>query len=367
MSEHDRALAAGVALLERAIDYTLGSLRVVTPAALCRATPCTGWNLQRLLAHMDDSLRTLHEAAAGHIPPTPTHPLRARTGDPSADPWQATPGEAGGPPAGARRITPDPPGSPPMAPWQAAAGPWQGIAGGRHGTTGGRHGTTGGRHGTTGGRHGTTGGRHGTTGGRQGFTGGEPGAAGPRQGFTGGEPGAAGPRQGFTGGEPGAAGPRQGSVGRLGGAAASGVGAGPGRAAGRPPRPPAWAQPSTARGCNPALLVRDGATEVLGRWTAMITDNLVFIDDRHLTGPMVAAVGAIEIAVHGWDVARACGEHRPIPPLLAEELLDLAHLFVTPHDRPTRFAPPVPVAPHAPAQDHLLAYLGRHPDWYLDN
>ncbi|MFB4279055.1 maleylpyruvate isomerase N-terminal domain-containing protein [Nonomuraea sp. MTCD27] len=318
MSEHDRALAAGVALLERAIDYTLGSLRVVTPAALCRATPCTGWNLQRLLAHMDDSLRTLHEAAAGHIPPTPTHPLRTRTGDPSADPWQATPGEAGGPPAGARRITPDPPGSPPMAPWQAAAGPWQGIAGGRHGTTGGRHGTTGGR-------------------------------------------------QGFTGGEPGAAGPRQGSVGRLGGAAASGVGAGPGRAAGRPPRPPAWAQPSTARGCNPALLVRDGATEVLGRWTAMITDNLVFIDDRHLTSPMVAAVGAIEIAVHGWDVARACGEHRPIPPLLAEELLDLAHLFVTPHDRPTRFAPPVPVAPHAPAQDHLLAYLGRHPDWYLDN
>ena len=99
----------------------------------------------------------------------------------------------------------------------------------------------------------------------------------------------------------------------------------------------------------------------------MITDNLVFIDDRHLTSPMVAAVGAIEIAVHGWDVARACGEHRPIPPLLAEELLDLAHLFVTPHDRPTRFAPPVPVAPFAPAQDHLLAYLGRHPNWYLDN
>jgi hypothetical protein len=110
-------------------------------------------------------------------------------------------------------------------------------------------------------------------------------------------------------------------------------------------------------------VLRDSATEVLGRWIAATTADLVTIHDRHLTSPMVAAAGAIEVTAHAWDVARACGEHHPIPPLLAEELLDLAHLFVTRADRPARFARPVILPMSAPAQDHLLAHLGRHPAW----
>ncbi|MFB9468432.1 hypothetical protein ACFFR3_02875 [Nonomuraea salmonea] len=102
---------------------------------------------------------------------------------------------------------------------------------------------------------------------------------------------------------------------------------------------------------------------MLGRWVALSGDALITVGDRRLTRPMVAAVGAIEIAVHGWDVAMACGERHPLPPLLAEELLDLARLFVTAQERPARFALPLPVPPHAPAQDHLLAYLGRDPTW----
>ncbi|TMR24031.1 TIGR03086 family protein [Nonomuraea turkmeniaca] len=194
-SESRLALTAGVALLERAIDYTLGSLRVVTPATLCRATPCAGWTLEKLLDHVTDSLSTLNEAAAGHIGP-------------------------------------------------------------------------------------------------------------------------------FT------------------------------RRAGR-----------QTEGGNPALLLRDNATEVLGTWAGALTSDLIFLHDRHLTTPMVAVVGAIEITVHGWDVARSCGENRPIPPLMAEELLDLVPLFVSQADRPARFAAQVPVPAYAPAQDHLLAYLGRDPNW----
>ncbi|MFG1702794.1 maleylpyruvate isomerase family mycothiol-dependent enzyme [Nonomuraea sp. M3C6] len=207
MGEQGQALAAGVALLERAIDYTLGSLRIVTPAALCRPTPCAAWNLQALLEHVNDSFQALNEAASGHIPRQPT-PRTPRLQLPH-------------------------------------------------------------------------------------------------------------------------------------------------------PRMP----DRRTCGQNPALLLRDGATEVLGRWAGTITNDLISIDDRHLTSPMVAAVGAIEIAVHGWDVARSCGEHRPIPPLMAEELLDLAHLFITRDDRPDRFASPVTVPAYALAQDHLLAYLGRDPDW----
>ncbi|AQZ66322.1 unnamed protein product [[Actinomadura] parvosata subsp. kistnae] len=102
---------------------------------------------------------------------------------------------------------------------------------------------------------------------------------------------------------------------------------------------------------------------MLGRWAALITADLVTVHDRHLTSPMVAAAGAVEITVHAWDVARACGDPRPIPPHLAEDLLDLAHLFVTNADRPARFARPVTLPMYAPTQDHLLAHLGRHPNW----
>jgi uncharacterized protein (TIGR03086 family) len=53
----------GVGLLERAVGYTLGCLRLVTPDALCRPTPCAEWDLRMLLAHLDDGLLALTEAA----------------------------------------------------------------------------------------------------------------------------------------------------------------------------------------------------------------------------------------------------------------------------------------------------------------
>lgn len=64
------ALFGGVALLERAVYYTLGQLQAVTPAALPRATPCQGWNLRALLEHMNDSLAAMQEAMAlSHVSP----------------------------------------------------------------------------------------------------------------------------------------------------------------------------------------------------------------------------------------------------------------------------------------------------------
>ena len=57
-------LAQGVALLERAMGYTLGSLQLVTPQSLDNPTPCREWDLRALLLHMNDSLLTLHQAIA---------------------------------------------------------------------------------------------------------------------------------------------------------------------------------------------------------------------------------------------------------------------------------------------------------------
>ena len=69
--------------------------------------------------------------------------------------------------------------------------------------------------------------------------------------------------------------------------------------------------------------------------------------------------GSLEIAVHGWDVAQACGADRPLPAALALDLLDLLPLLVDDADRPARFADPVDVPLHARPSTRLLAALGR--------
>lgn len=190
------ALTGGIILLERAITYTLGSLNLVSPEDLGRATPCAVWNLNALLWHLDDSIRALDEAI--HL----------------------------------GRVEPDPPD---------------------------------------------------------------------------------------------------------GGASRAGQ------------------EPC------PVTVVRDRACRLLGTWVSGDVPHHVSIAGRPLPNTIVASTGAVEIVVHGWDVARACLRDRPIPPSLAEEMLQLSALFVTDDDRPVRFAPRVAVSPLATASDRLVAFLGRHP------
>jgi uncharacterized protein (TIGR03086 family) len=78
-----------------------------------------------------------------------------------------------------------------------------------------------------------------------------------------------------------------------------------------------------------------------------------------LRSDLMAAAGALEITVHGWDVGRACGQDRPVPAGLALELLDVVPLFVQDVDRPSRFAEPVDVPLHARPSTRLLAAVGR--------
>jgi hypothetical protein len=113
---------------------------------------------------------------------------------------------------------------------------------------------------------------------------------------------------------------------------------------------------------DPVLALRDRATSLLHAW-AGARDAIVTVGGCPLTAAMVSAVGAVEVAAHAWDVARTCGHPRPIPQDVAAELLPLARLFVTDADRPARFAMPLNAAPRAPAQDRLLAHLGRDPHW----
>jgi uncharacterized protein (TIGR03086 family) len=106
---------------------------------------------------------------------------------------------------------------------------------------------------------------------------------------------------------------------------------------------------------------RDSAVRLVGAWANACGAATVRIEEARLSAPLVAGAGAIEVTVHGWDVARACGHTRPIPADLADELLDLAVVLIRAGDRPGRFARPVAVPGDAPPADQLLAFLGRTP------
>jgi uncharacterized protein (TIGR03086 family) len=108
-------------------------------------------------------------------------------------------------------------------------------------------------------------------------------------------------------------------------------------------------------------LVRDRAARLLGAWANTDGTALVWVYGRAVSAPLMAGAGAIEVAVHGWDIAAACGQRRPIPDDLADELLDLSAVIIRDRDRPGRFAPPVRVPRDAPPDVRLLAFLGRDP------
>jgi uncharacterized protein (TIGR03086 family) len=74
-----------------------------------------------------------------------------------------------------------------------------------------------------------------------------------------------------------------------------------------------------------------------------------------------AHAGAIELGLHGWDVATACGSGRRMPPELAAALLRTATSLIDDRTRRPAFGPPVPVPAAADPEDRLVAFLGRRP------
>ncbi len=72
-----------------------------------------------------------------------------------------------------------------------------------------------------------------------------------------------------------------------------------------------------------------------------------------------------EIATHGWDLAVAVGRRDELDDELAAAALGPVMQFLPaePRGGPVPFAPPVDVAPNAPAYDRLVAWMGRDPQW----
>jgi uncharacterized protein (TIGR03086 family) len=120
-----------------------------------------------------------------------------------------------------------------------------------------------------------------------------------------------------------------------------------------------------ARDDDPAAVFRARASRLLGAWTAAEGGGrLVAIGDLPLTAAALAGAGALEIAVHGWDVAQATGLPRPVPASLATVLTRTARQLVPrPSARHPLFGPPLTVPAEADPSDRLVAFLGRDPYW----
>jgi uncharacterized protein (TIGR03086 family) len=126
-----------------------------------------------------------------------------------------------------------------------------------------------------------------------------------------------------------------------------------------PAQPPA---PAGGAGSAVALVsaFRRRATALLRASAQADGDVPVTVGGHPLPLDCLRTVGAMEIAVHAWDVSQACGQCLPIPDEPAADLLAQAFLLVPPDDRHPLFAAPAPVPARCPPSDRLVGYLGRH-------
>ena len=116
---------------------------------------------------------------------------------------------------------------------------------------------------------------------------------------------------------------------------------------------------------DPVEVLRDRAAELLcASYGHGGPERFVAVGGLPVPAGLVACIGAVEIAVHGWDVSAArggagCGRALPIPAVLATRMLRLGPLLVA--GREGLFAVPVEVPAQASPGDRLVGYLGRRP------
>jgi uncharacterized protein (TIGR03086 family) len=116
---------------------------------------------------------------------------------------------------------------------------------------------------------------------------------------------------------------------------------------------------------DPVETLRDRAAQLLcAAYGYDDPGGFVAVNGLPVPAGLVACTGAVEIAVHGWDVSAArggagCAGVRSIPAVLATRLLRLCPLLVA--GREGLFAGPIEVPAQASPGDKLVAFLGRDP------
>ena len=132
-------------------------------------------------------------------------------------------------------------------------------------------------------------------------------------------------------------------------------------------------EPAGRAGGDPVEALRDGAAQLLcAGYCYGGPERFVAVGGLPMPAGLVACTGAVEIAVHGWDVSAARAragrdsagcegdvQETPIPAEIAARMLRLSPLLVS--GREGLFAVPVEVPAQASPGDRLVGYLGRYP------
>lgn len=114
-------------------------------------------------------------------------------------------------------------------------------------------------------------------------------------------------------------------------------------------------------GDDPAGSLRSAGAAAVAGWSAPGkldgTANLPF---GELPAPFALGLPAMDMLVHGWDLATATGQTVEWNPELVRDVLAYSEeTFVDPKMRGTDFGPPVPVDDDADEMTRLVSFLGR--------
>ena len=90
-----------------------------------------------------------------------------------------------------------------------------------------------------------------------------------------------------------------------------------------------------------------------------VTERIVHLSYADVPGSEYLNQLTLDLAIHGWDLARAIGADDTIDPQLVEAILPYAEANAEMISGSGMFAEPVPVGDGADAQTRLLAILGR--------
>ena len=78
---------------------------------------------------------------------------------------------------------------------------------------------------------------------------------------------------------------------------------------------------------------------------------------------MLGGMTLVEVAAHGWDVARALGRTLELPPDAADAVLRVATSTADLGRQMSAYGPEVPVADDASSLHRALGQVGRDPGW----
>jgi len=128
---------------------------------------------------------------------------------------------------------------------------------------------------------------------------------------------------------------------------------------------PDWAAPEEEIGDDWAAAFRDRAAQLRAAWRVADLDRLVAGPGGEAPLRARADQQITELAVHGWDLARATGQPTGLDPALAEHALRWSRGMLRPEFRgPGKaFGVEVPVPDDAPAYERLAGWFGRDPNW----